>query len=109
MYAREDILISKLCLYLGNLDSKRDWGYAKDYVEAMYLILQQSEPDDFVIATGETHTVREFIEKSFLHLGIKIVWKGKGIDEKGYSSETNKCMIQIDPRYFGFSARKNHK
>ena len=87
-------------LYLGNLDSKRDWGYAKDYVEAMWIMLQQKVPDDFVIATGETHSVREFIELTFNELDIQIDWKGKAVDEKGYCSKTGKCLIEIDPRYF---------
>lgn len=87
-------------LYLGNLDAKRDWGYAKDYVEAMWLMLQHDKPDDFVIATGEAHSVREFAELAFKELGIEIVWKGKGVDEKGYDKKTNKCIIEIDPRYF---------
>ena len=88
------------CLYLGNLDAKRDWGYAKDYVEAMHLILQQESPDDFVIATGETHTVREFVEKSFYFAGIDLVWEGEGLDEVGKDSATNQIVVRIDPRYF---------
>lgn len=87
-------------LYLGNLDAKRDWGYAKDYVEAMWLMLQQDKPDDFVIATGETHSVREFVELAFKELDIDIVWKGKGIEEKGFDRKTDKCLIEVDPRYF---------
>lgn len=87
-------------LYLGNLNSKRDWGHAKDYVEAMWLMLQQPKPDDFVIATGETHSVKEFVEKSFLNVGIEIVWKGKGILEKGFNKKNNKVLIEIDPKYF---------
>lgn len=85
---------------LGNLDAKRDWGYAKDYVEAMWLMLQQDHPEDFVIATGETRTVREFVEKAFQYIDIDIVWKGKGVDEVGYDSKTNKTMVTIDPYYF---------
>lgn len=87
-------------LYLGNLDSKRDWGHARDYVEAMWLMLQQEEADDFVISTGEMHSVREFVELSFKELGITIDWKGIGVEEKGYCRETGKCLIEIDPKYF---------
>ena len=85
---------------LGNLDAKRDWGYAKDYVEAMWLMLQQKEPEDFVIATGETHTVREFLEKAFKYIDVDITWKGKGVDEKGYDAKTNQELVSIDPYYF---------
>lgn len=87
-------------LYLGNLDSKRDWGYAKDYVEGMWRILQHKVADDFVLATGETHSVKEFIELTFKELDINIVWKGKGVDEKGYDAKTNKCIVAVDPKYF---------
>jgi GDPmannose 4,6-dehydratase len=87
-------------LYLGNLDAKRDWGYARDYVRAMYLMLQQDQPGDFVIATGESHSVREFVEKAFREAGIGIVWEGAGLDEVGRETETGKVLIQIDPRYF---------
>jgi GDPmannose 4,6-dehydratase len=87
-------------LYLGNLDAKRDWGHAKDYVQAMWLILQQPKPDDFVIATGETHSVREFTTLAFKEAGIDIVWKGKGVDEKGYDKKTNKVLVEVDPKYF---------
>lgn len=87
-------------LTLGNLDAKRDWGYAGDYVEAMWLILQQEEPKDYVIATGETHTVREFVELSFREVGIDIEWKGKGVDEKGYDRKTGKLLIDVDQKYF---------
>jgi len=87
-------------LYLGNLDAKRDWGYARDYVQAMYLILQHDEPEDFVIATGEYHSVREFVEKAFREVGIEIVWEGVGLDEVGRDSDSGKVLIQIDPRYF---------
>ncbi|MBD0381559.1 GDP-mannose 4,6-dehydratase [Paenibacillus sedimenti] len=87
-------------LYLGNLDAKRDWGYAKDYVEAMWLMLQQDEPDDFVIATGETHSVREFVELAFSEAGISIAWIGQGVEEKGIDSNTGKVIIEIHPRYF---------
>lgn len=87
-------------LFLGNLDAKRDWGYAKDYVEAMWLMLQQDKPDDYVIATNETHSVREFCELAGRHLGYTIEWKGKGVKEKGFDSKTGKLLIEIDPRYF---------
>jgi GDPmannose 4,6-dehydratase len=87
-------------LYIGNLDAKRDWGYAGDYVEAMWLMLQQDEPDDFVIATGESHSVREFIEKAFGEIGVKISWEGIGEMEIGKDSESGRTMVQIDPRYF---------
>jgi GDPmannose 4,6-dehydratase len=86
-------------LYLGNLDAKRDWGHARDYVEAQWLILQQREPDDYVIATGEQHSVREFVEAVGAELGIKIRWSGKGRDETGYD-EKGRCVVAIDPRYF---------
>ncbi len=87
-------------LYLGNLDAKRDWGYAKDYVEAMWMMLQQPKPDDFVIATGKTHSVREFIEEAGRHLEIDVHWRGHGIDEEGFDGLTGKTIIKIDPRYF---------
>lgn len=87
-------------LYLGNLGAKRDWGYAKDYVECMWLMLQQPSPDDFVIATGETHTVREFTTLAFLEAGIEIEWKGGGIDEKGFDKKTGRLLIEVDPAYF---------
>ncbi|AKB43004.1 MULTISPECIES: GDP-mannose 4,6-dehydratase [Methanosarcina] len=87
-------------LYLGNLDAKRDWGFAKDYVEAMWLILQQEKPDDYVIATGETHSVREFTELAFKEVGIEILWKGKGSEEVGIDSRTGKIIVEIDPRYY---------
>lgn len=87
-------------LKLGNLDAKRDWGYAKDYVEGIWMILQHSKPDDFVLATGETHTVREFVEEVGKHLGFNIVWRGKNQDEKGYDKKTGKLLIAIDPFYF---------
>lgn len=87
-------------LYLGNLDAKRDWGYAKDYVECMWLILQNDAPDDFVIATGEMHTVREFCELAFKEADINLRWEGKGIDEKGIDVETGNVLIEVDPQYF---------
>jgi GDPmannose 4,6-dehydratase len=87
-------------LYLGNLDAKRDWGFAGDYVEAMWLMLQQSEPDDYVVATGETHPVREFAEKVFSRLEMPLVWQGTGLQEKGIDARTGKVLIEIDSRYF---------
>lgn len=87
-------------LYLGNLDAKRDWGYAPEYVEAMWLMMQQKKPDDFVIATNETHTVREFVQEAAKHLDISIVWKNKGAKEKGFDKKTGKEIINIDPRYY---------
>jgi len=86
-------------LYLGNLDSKRDWGYAKDYVEAMWLMLQQDAPSDFVIATGETHTVREFCELAFRRAGIELDWRGHGVDEKGYQRGSDRVLVETDVRY----------
>ncbi|GBR73013.1 GDP-mannose 4,6-dehydratase [Candidatus Termititenax aidoneus] len=88
------------CLYMGNLDSRRDWGYAPEYTEMMQLMLQQSKPDDYVVATGEMHTVREFIEKSFAELDLAIVWSGQGVDEIGQDQKTGRTLIKIDPRYF---------
>jgi len=87
-------------LSLGNLDAKRDWGYAKDYVEAMWLMLQQEKPDDFVIATGETHTVREFTELAFRHIGVELAWEGEGIEEKAYDRKTNRLLVEVNPKYF---------
>ncbi|MDB9762295.1 GDP-mannose 4,6-dehydratase [Alphaproteobacteria bacterium] len=87
-------------LYMGNLDAKRDWGHAKDYVEGMWLMLQQNQPDDYVLATGEAHTVRDFIENAFLEIGEKIIWKGKGEEEIGLSKNSNKILIEVDKRYF---------
>ena len=87
-------------LYIGNIDSYRDWGYAPDYVKMMWMMLQQDKPDDFVVATGETHTVKEFIEKAFVCAGIKIEWQGKRVDEKGRDAKTGKVLVEIDPRYF---------
>ena len=88
------------CLYLGNLSAKRDWGFAGDYVEAMWRILQQDKPDDFVIATGETRTVREFVEKAFAEANIEIEWQGEGIEEKGIDKATGKVVVAVDPQYF---------
>ena len=87
-------------LYLGNLDALRDWGYAKDYIECMWLILQQEQPDDFVIATGEYHTVREFATLAFHHAGIEIEWRGTGLEEQGIDKATGKVLIEVDPKYF---------
>ncbi|HWR39073.1 MAG TPA: GDP-mannose 4,6-dehydratase [Patescibacteria group bacterium] len=87
-------------LYLGNLDAKRDWGFAGDYVKAMWLILQQPEPDDFVIATGETRSVREFVELAFKNLGMNIEWRGIGVEEQGLDQETGQVLVKIDPRYY---------
>ena len=87
-------------LELGNLDSLRDWGYAKDYVECMWLILQQDEPDDYVIATGVQHTVREFTTLAFKYVGIELEWKGEGIDEKGYDKATGKMLVCVNPQWF---------
>ncbi len=87
-------------LYLGNLDSKRDWGFAKDYVEAMWLMLQQNMPEDFVIATGKAHTVREFVECAFKKVELDIAWEGKGVDEIGRNAATGETLVRIDPTYF---------
>ena len=87
-------------LYLGNLDARRDWGYAKDYVECMWLILQHDTPEDFVIATGEMHTVREFATLAFKEVGIELRWKGEGVEEKGIDVQTGKTLVEIDPKYF---------
>lgn len=87
-------------LYLGNLDAKRDWGHARDYVEMQWLMLQQPEPDDFVIATGKQHSVRDFVEIAAKKLGIGIRFEGSGVDEKGYDDNTGKCIVAVDPRYF---------
>jgi len=87
-------------LYLGNLDASRDWGHARDYVYGMWLILQQDEPDDYVLASGESHSVREFVELAFQHVGRKIIWKGTGIDEVGLDARTGDILVKVDPRYF---------
>lgn len=87
-------------LKLGNMDAQRDWGYAKEYVEMMWLMLQQEEADDFVVATGKMYTVRQFVEKAAVHAGFEIVWKGEGVDEKGYDKETGKLIVEVDPKYF---------
>jgi GDPmannose 4,6-dehydratase len=88
------------CLYLGNLDAKRDWGYARDYVEAMWLILQQDAPDDYVVATGGMHTVRELCDLAFARAGIALQWRGSGLDEQGIDGATGRPLVVIDPRYF---------
>jgi GDPmannose 4,6-dehydratase len=90
----------KECLYIGNLNARRDWGYAPDYVRAMWLMLQQDSPDDYVIASGETHSVREFIEKTFDVFDMPIEWQGNGIQEEGIDSKTGKVRVRIDPKYF---------
>lgn len=87
-------------LILGNLDAKRDWGHAKDYVEAMWLMMQQNTPEDYVIASGETHTVREFVEQAFSVVDIEIEWSGNGIEEKGINKQNNKILVEINPKYF---------
>ena len=87
-------------LFLGNLNARRDWGHARDYVEGMWLIVQQEEPDDYVLATGEAHSVREFVEKAFAHVGRTILWKGRGVEEKGIDRASGKVLVEVDPRYF---------
>src|SRR3954447_25316842 len=87
-------------LYMGNLDSLRDWGDARDYVKGMYLILQQDRPDDYVLATGEMHSVREFIERAFAEVGCTLSWRGKGVDEEGVDDKTGQALVKVDPRYF---------
>ena len=87
-------------LYLGNLDAKRDWGHARDYVRAMWLMLQTEAPEDFVIATGEAHSVREFVEKAFAEVGMAIAWEGSGVDEVGRDADSGRILVRIDPRYF---------
>lgn len=87
-------------LFLGNLDAARDWGHARDYVEGMWRILQQAEPDDYVLATGESHTVREFVEKAFTYIGRRIVWRGSGTDEKGVDAADGRVLVEVDRRYF---------
>lgn len=87
-------------LYLGNLDAKRDWGHAREYVRGMWLMTQQDEGDDYVLATGVTTKVRQFVDWSFAEVGIELEWKGKGVDEKGYDKATGRCLVEVDPRYF---------
>lgn len=86
-------------LYLGNLEARRDWGHAKDYVEGMWRIVQHDKPDDFVLATGETHSVRSFVERAFAQVGIELEWRGSGVNEKGFDAE-GRCRVEVDPRYF---------
>ncbi|MRR35074.1 GDP-mannose 4,6-dehydratase [bacterium] len=88
------------CLYLGNLDAKRDWGFAGDYVEAMWLMLQQEQPDDYVVATGQTRSVRDFAEKVFARLGMPLAWQGEGMSEQGIDTRTGRVVIEVDPKYF---------
>jgi GDPmannose 4,6-dehydratase len=83
-------------LFLGNLDARRDWGHARDFVEGMWLILQQDTPDDYVLATGESHSVREFVEKAFSHISRTIVWRGKGVEEKGVDKSTGEALVEVD-------------
>ena len=87
-------------LFMGNIDAKRDWGHARDYVEGMWRIVQQDVPEDFVLATGETHSVREFIELAFAHVGVTLEWRGKGVEEKGLDARSGRELVVIDPRYF---------
>lgn len=87
-------------LFLGNLDAKRDWGHARDYVQGMWLIVQQDQPDDFVLATGEAHSVREFVERAFAHVDRRIDWQGQGSDEKGVDRHSGQVVVEVDPRYF---------
>ena len=87
-------------LFLGNLDAKRDWGHARDFVEGMWRILQQPQPDDYVLATGEMHSVREFVEQAFAQIGITIAWRGTGVDETGIDAKSGRVLVRIDPRYF---------
>ena len=88
------------CLYLGNLDAERDWGHARDYAEGMWLILQQQRPDDYVLATGESHSVREFVELAFTEVGVTIQWRGRGVKEEGVCKKTKRVVVRVDPRYF---------
>ena len=87
-------------LYLGNLDARRDWGHAREYVEGMWLMLQQDEPDDYVLATGETTRVRDFVTWAFAEIGSDLEWRGEGVEEKGYDKARGKCLVEVDPRYF---------
>ncbi|MCE7030855.1 GDP-mannose 4,6-dehydratase [Jiella avicenniae] len=87
-------------LYLGNLDAQRDWGHAREYVRGMWLMMQQDEPDDYVLATGHTYSVRSFVEKAFRKVGIDIEWRGEGVDEKGYDASSGRAVVEVDPRYF---------
>jgi GDPmannose 4,6-dehydratase len=87
-------------LYLGNLDAKRDWGHAAEYVRGMWMMMQQDEPDDYVLATGETTPVRDFVNWAFEDVGITLAWQGEGVDEKGYCTKSGRCLVEVDPRYF---------
>ncbi|MER8554242.1 GDP-mannose 4,6-dehydratase [Mesorhizobium sp. M0983] len=87
-------------LYLGNLDAQRDWGHAREYVRGMWMMMQQDQPDDYVLATGKTTPVRQFVEWVFEDVGVELEWRGEGVDEKGYDVETGRCLVQVDPRYF---------
>jgi len=87
------------CLFLGNMDSKRDWGHARDYIEMQWLMLQQAQPEDFVIATGVQYSVRDFVNAAAAEIGMSVIWRGTGVDEKGYDAQ-GKCIVQVDPRYF---------
>ena len=87
-------------LSLGNMNAKRDWGYAGDYVQGMWLMLQQDKPGDYVLATNETHTVREFVETAFMEVGISIRWEGEGVEEKGYDADTGKLLVDINPEFY---------
>jgi len=87
-------------VFLGNLDAERDWGHARDYVEGMWMMLQQDEPDDYVLATGEKHSVREFVERAFDHVGRRIAWRGAGVKETGIDAKSGQILVEIDPRYF---------
>lgn len=88
------------CLYLGNINALRDWGHARDYVEMQWLMLQQDKPEDFVIATGTQHSVREFVDRAARHIGLNIEWQGQGVEEKGFDTATGQCVVAVDPRYF---------
>lgn len=87
-------------LWLGNLDARRDWGHAREYVRGMWLMLQQDQPDDYVLATGETTSVRDFVNWAFSDIGITLEWRGQGVEEKGWCADTNRCLVEVDPRYF---------
>jgi len=93
-------LAKQNCLYLGNLNAKRDWGHARDFVKGMWVILQQPEPGDYVLATGEAHSVREFVELAFAEVGIVIEWRGKGLDERGFCTRTGRVLVRVDPAHF---------
>src|SRR5258708_29542324 len=87
-------------LYIGNLDAKRDWGHAREYVRGMWMMLQQEQPDDYVLATGESHAVREFVERAFAEIGAQIEWRGKGVSEKGIDAKSGRTLVEVDARYF---------